>query len=91
MHKFNRKYVSHKKGLNIVMHQYTEYPKDTYGWTGQAQDKEDWINNNIEETSLFYKYGCFETIENSDDENGDIDEKSAYQGSKGARGDNGFI
>ena len=44
MRKFNKKYPDYKKGLNIVLHQYCEYPKDYYGRrTEVAQDKADWI------------------------------------------------
>ncbi len=43
MRKFNRKYPDYKKGLNIVLHQYCEYPKDDYGRTEATQEKEDWI------------------------------------------------
>ena len=43
MRKFNRKYPDFKKGLNIVLHQYCEYPKDDYGRTEATHEKEDWI------------------------------------------------
>ena len=39
MKKFDRKYPAYRKSLQIVIHQYCEYPTDTYGWTEAAQEK----------------------------------------------------
>jgi len=63
MRKFNKKYPDYKKGLNIALHQYCEYIRDKYGWRTTAQEKEDWIQNAIEEGAIFSKFGCYEVIE----------------------------
>jgi hypothetical protein len=68
MKKFDKKYPDYKKGLRIVLHQYCEYPKDYYGWTNAKQDKEDWIQNAIQEGAIFSKFGCFEVIEEAEDD-----------------------
>jgi len=57
--------------MNIVHHQYAEYPKDSYGHTRTEQEKRDWILSNIKESSLFYHWGCFnDNLLNQIDENG---------------------
>ncbi len=49
------------------MHQYCEFHKDTYGWTEMAQEKADWIENHIREGELYYRFGCFEVVEEIDE------------------------